>query len=276
MGQPGLIRMNEFDGKNAIVTGAGEGVGLGICQALAKAGARVGLNDIRADLARQMASEINEQVGATRVHALPGDVADPVTIHDLVERFSVEVGVPDIIVANAGITRFVEFLETTPEIFDRVVAVNQRGAYFLSQAGAKQMIAHGNPGRIILMSSAVGLQAYPNFSVYGMTKAALQMMAKSLALELGQYGITVNAISPGATLTPRALRSDPAYADNWATVNVTERVGQIDDVVAATLFLASDSAGQITGHNLIVDGGWSMRSPLPVDSPAKPVNEEPK
>lgn len=262
-----------FEGKKAIVTGAGEGIGLGICRALAHAGAIVGLNDIREELAYQVASEINQEVGGTRVHAFPCDVADVSEIFAMVAQFTEQIAVPDIIIANAGITRYIEFLETTPEMFERIVAVNQKGSYFLAQAGAKQMIAHNQGGRIILMSSVVGIQTHPNFSVYSMTKAAIQMMAKSLALELGQYGITVNAISPGATLTPRVVREDPNYADNWASVTATGRAGEVDDVVAATLFLASDSAGQINGHNLVVDGGWTMRSPLPDDAPVKPVDD---
>ena len=263
--------MSNFVNKNIIVTGAGEGIGLGICRAFAERGAFVALNDVRADLARQMAAHINEELGATRVYAYPGDVAEPDVVYQIVDEFTARVGAPDIVIANAGITRYIEFLQSTPEMFDRIVGVNLRGSYFLAQAAAKQMIAAGKKGRIVLMSSVVGLRAFPNFSIYGMSKAGIQMLAKSMALELGPHGITVNAISPGATLTPRTEREDPNYAANWAMVNITQRVGLIDDVVAAVLFLASDSAGQITGQNLIVDGGWTLRSPIPEDAPEKPV-----
>lgn len=262
-----------FTGKKAIVTGAAEGIGLGIAQALAGVGAVVGLNDIRSDAAQAAAAAINAEVKADRVHPLAGDIADPRAVYALVDSFAEAIGAPDIVIANAGITRYIEFLETTPEMFDRIVGVNQRGSYFLAQAGAKQMIAHNKRGRILFMSSVVGIQVHPNFSVYGMTKAALQMMAKSLSLELGTHGITVNAISPGATLTPRVMREDPNYADNWASVNLTERVGEVEDIVAAALFLASDNASQITGQNLVVDGGWTIRSPLPANSPTKPENQ---
>lgn len=267
--------MNKFVDKNVIVTGAGEGIGLGICRAFAEAGAFVALNDIRADVAHRMAAHINhdynEGQAAARVYAYPGDVAEPDVVYQIVDGFTAQVGAPDMVIANAGITRYIEFLHSTPEMFDRIVQVNLRGSYFLAQAAAKQMIAAGKKGRIVLMSSVVGLRAFPNFSIYGMTKAGIQMLAKSMALELGPYGITVNAISPGATLTPRTEREDPNYAANWATVNLTKRVGEIDDVVAAVLFLASESAGQITGQNLIVDGGWTLRSPIPEDAPEKPV-----
>lgn len=262
-----------FAGKYAVVTGAGEGIGLGICQALAERGAIVALNDIRGDVAAQAAQEINAALGEERVVAYAGDVAETDTVFEMIRSFAETHGPPDIVVANAGVTRYIEFLETTPDDFDRIVGVNLRGTYFTAQAGAKQMTAHHKPGRIILMSSVTGIQAYPNFSVYGMTKMAIQMMARTLSLEVGQYGITVNAISPGATLTPRVKRDDPNYAENWATVNPTGRVGTVDDIVSAVLYLASDAAGHVTGQNLVVDGGWTVRSPIPVDSPEKPVGD---
>jgi len=266
--------MNDFAGKYAIVTGAGEGIGWGICQDLARSGSIVALNDVRADIAEQAAAEINRDIGVERVFAYPGNVAEPDTVFQIVEKFAAVHAPPDIVVANAGVTRYSEFLQTTPDMFDYVVGVNLRGAYFTAQAGVKQMITADKPGRIILMSSVVGIQAYPNFSLYGMTKAAVQMMARTMALELGTHGVTVNSISPGATLTPRAEREDPNYAQNWATVNPTGRAGNVTDIVSAVRYLASEGAGQVTGHNLVVDGGWSIRSPLPVDSPAKPVDEE--
>lgn len=255
--------METFKNKTVFVTGAAEGIGRGICQAFAGAGATVGLNDIDPVLADKAALELNKKLGRNSVHAFPADMGTPEAIDSMLASFTEQIGPPDIAIANAGITRHLAFLETTPEIFDRIVAVNQRGSYFFAQAVARAMIATQKPGRILLMSSAVGLQTHPNFSVYAMTKAALQMLAKSLALELGSHGITVNAISPGATLTPRVLEDDPAYAENWAAVNLTGRAGSVDDIAAAALYLASDAAGQITGHNLVIDGGWSIRGTMP-------------
>ncbi|MEO0565564.1 MAG: SDR family oxidoreductase, partial [Chloroflexota bacterium] len=231
--------MNDFSRKYALVTGAGEGIGLGICRALAQRGAIVALNDVRGDVAEDAAKAINATIGVDRVFAYPGDVAKPETVFRMVDAFVETHGPPDIVIANAGITRYMEFLETTPDMFEKVVGVNLRGSYFTAQAGAKQMVAHNKRGRIILMSSVVGIQAYPNFSLYGFTKAAIQMMARTLSLELGTHGITVNAISPGATLTPRVERDDPNYTENWGTVTPTGRVGMVDDVVGAALYLAS-------------------------------------
>ena len=264
--------MSQFKDKKVVVTGAGQGIGYGICQAFAEKGAVVALNDLVPELAQEATEKINHSLGEKRVFAYAGDVADTNFIYQLFEDFSEQHGAPDIVVANAGITKYVGFLECTPDIFDRVSGVNLRGSYFLAQAAAKKMIANHMAGRILLMSSVVGLRAFLNFSVYSMTKAAIQMMAKSLALELGQYGITVNSISPGATLTERTLREDPQYAENWADVTISNRVGTVDDIVAATLFLASSEASQITGQNLLIDGGWSLRSPLPEDHPEKPID----
>ncbi len=129
------------------------------------------------------------------------------------------------------------------------------------------MIQARIPGRIILMSSVTGLQAHLNLGCYGITKAGICMMARAIALEVGKYGITVNAISPGATLTERTLQDDPRYEENWASVTPTGRVGSVEDVVAAALYLASPAASHVTGQTLVVDGGWTLQSPLPPEHP---------
>ncbi len=266
--------MTRFEGKSVFVTGAGQGIGYGVCRAFALEGAYVALNDYDANLAESAAAQLNQELGAQRVTAFPGDVGDANAMAALINTFADQRGGLDIVLANAGVTRYMPFLEATPEVFDRIINVNLRGTYFTAQAAAKRMIAAGKPGRILLTSSIVGQVAFPNFSIYSLTKAAIQMLAKSLALELGSYGITVNAITPGATLTERVVREDPDYERNWAEVTVTGRVGYVEDVVAAALFLASPEARQINGHNLVVDGGWSLRSPLPDDHPTLPDQQD--
>jgi len=266
--------MNRFEAKSIFVTGAGQGIGYGLCRAFAQEGGQVALNDYSPTLADSAAKQINQEIGADRVSAFPGDVADVDAIFAMINAFADQHGGLDVVVANAGITRYVPFLEGTPDVFDRLTGVNLRGTYFTAQAAAKRMIAAGKPGRILLTSSVVGLRAFPNFSIYSMTKAAIQMLAKSLALELGAYGITVNAIVPGATLTERVVREDPHFESNWAEVTVTGRVGYVEDVVAAALFLASPEAQQITGQNMVVDGGWTIRSPLPQEHPTLPEKQD--
>lgn len=261
----------DFEGKVVIVTGAGVGIGYGICEAFARQGASVILNDIDDALAENSADKINQSVGKSSVTPYPLDVADSDAIHrmfaDIIDRFSRV----DVVVANAGISHFGTFLDYTAAAFDRVVSVNLRGTYFTAQAAARAMIdAKVNSGRIILMSSVTGEQAYPNLSAYGMTKAGISHLSKTLAVELGQYKITANTICPGATLTERTHKDDPNYDSNWASVIPTGRVGYVEDIAATALFLASAQASQITGQTLIVDGGWTLLSPIPKDTPDLP------
>ncbi len=170
----------------------------------------------------------------------------------------------DIAVANAGITTFGSFLEYQAEQFQQLMAVNLQGSFFLAQQAARQIIKQGSRGRILFMSSVTGHQAHPNLSAYGMTKAALEMLAKALSVELADSGITVNAIAPGATLTERTLE-DPDYLATWQRITPTSTVATTEDIAHAALFLLSPQARQITGQSLIVDGGWTSVSPPPTE-----------
>jgi glucose 1-dehydrogenase len=258
--------MNQYEASVVLVTGAGAGIGFAICRSFAAEGAHVMLNDVDPDLARRAAQTLNAALGRAGVHAYPFDVAEVEAgrsaIDDIVNRF----GRLDILVANAGLTHIKPFLETSPEEFDRLVQVNLRGTYFLAQASAQAMIAGRRAGRILILSSVTGLQAIPGFSAYGMTKAALRQMARSLALELGPHGLTVNALAPGATVTERTLQETEHYESAWAAVTPSRRPAYVDDIAAAALFLASPEARQITGQTLVVDGGWTIYSPLPDDT----------
>ena len=128
---------------------------------------------------------------------------------------------------------------------------------------AKQMKEQGTGGRILFMSSVTGLQSHPHLVPYGMTKAALIMLAKGLVGELSQYGITVNAISPGAVRTERTIGDDPEFEASWSGATPNGRVASPEDIADAALFLASDKAKHVTGQNLVVDGGWTSTSPVP-------------
>ena len=256
------------------ITGAGQGIGYALCRAFAVQGAQVALNDSDPSKAEAAATALNTELGMNQVHAYPGDIADTDSLRSLINRFADQAGGLDVVIANAGITRYIPFLESEPADFDRIVSVNLRGTYFTAQTAARRMIADGKAGRIILLSSVVGLRAFPNFSIYSMTKAAIAMMASSLALELGRHHITVNAISPGATLTERTLREDPNYEAGWSRVIPTGRVNTVEDMTAAALFLASPAARQINGQNLVVDGGWTLASPLPPEHPHIPEKQD--
>ena len=144
--------------------------------------------------------------------------------------------------------------------------VNIQGSFFLANASAKQMLKQESAGRIIFMSSVTGHQAHPNLAAYGMTKAALEMLAKNLSIELAPHKITVNAVAPGATITERTLDLDPKYKQEWERITPTGVVCTTQDIANTTLFLLSDSSSQITGQTIVVDGGWTSVSPPPVDS----------
>jgi 3-oxoacyl-[acyl-carrier protein] reductase len=230
----------------------------------------VALNDLDETLAREAASKLNAELGQERVYPYGFDVADVQAVRRAVADCDQRFGRLDVVIANAGITNFGSFLEYTPEAFDRLTAVNLRGAYFTAQAGAQAMIARNLPGRIILTSSVTGIQAFLNLSAYGVTKAGILMMAKTLAGELGGYGITVNAIVPGIIRTERTVADDPHLEENWSDVLFTRKVGEPEDVAAVALFLASPEAKQITGQAIVVDGGWVIHSPIPAGHPAIP------
>ena len=261
---------DQFSGKTVLVTGAGVGIGYGICLAFAQAGAQVGLNDLDPTLADQAAQKINAEVGRNCVIPYGFDVAQVEAIRRAVDDLVSRQGRLDIVVANAGLTNYGSFLDYTPQAFDRLTGVNLRGSYFTAQAAAQAMIAAQIPGRILLTSSVTGVQAITNLGAYGITKAGIRMMARSLGHELGQYGITVNAICPGAILTERTLADDPAYEQNWAGVTPTRRAGYVEDIVNTALFLASPEARQINGQTIIVDGGWANASPIPEAHPDLP------
>lgn len=243
--------------KTAIVTGAGQGIGLEICRKLVATGARVVLNDLDEKLATRAAKELGDQC-----IAVPGDAGAMDVIQRLVDTAVEHCGRLDIVVANAGITLFGPFLEYRPEDFFRVMEVNLGGTFFLAQAAAKQMKQQKDGGTLLFMSSVTGHQAHQNLTAYGMSKAALEMLAKGLVAELSPYRINVNAIAPGATATERTLE-DPDYEQTWSRITPLGRPAGVEDIADAALFLVSDAARHITGQTLIVDGGWTSMSPSP-------------
>ncbi len=247
--------------KVAIVTGAGQGIGFEICKYLAQEGTIVLLNDIDPSLTLQAGEIINKETHGKCI-PLAGDSSDIGFIQTMVDTAVSQFGRLDIVIANAGITLFGDFFTYTPDAFFKVMQVNLGGTFFLAQAAANVMKKQPWGGTLLFTSSVTGHQAHKNLAAYGMSKAALEMLAKNLVIELSLYKINVNTLAPGATLTERTL-DDPNYSAVWSKITPMGRPAYVSDIAHTALFLVSDKAKHITGQSLIVDGGWTCVSPNP-------------
>jgi 3-oxoacyl-[acyl-carrier protein] reductase len=236
-----------FKDQVAIVTGAAEGIGYEIARRLALQGAAVLLNDIKTELATKSAQDICTAGGICV--GVGGDIADVQVVRDLVSRAVADFGRLTLAIANAGLSLWDDFFDFKPEDFQRVLAVNLGGSFFLAQAAARRMRRQGTGGRLLFLSSVAGNQAIATSSVYAMTKKGLEMLARSLVSEVSAHGITVNVIAPGATVTPRTVAVVPDYEPIWSQVTPTGRPAYPIDIANAALFFLS---------------------PPPVTSPVKP------
>jgi NAD(P)-dependent dehydrogenase (short-subunit alcohol dehydrogenase family) len=256
--------MNDFPqfdvhGKLALVTGAARGLGRAISLALAHAGADVALGFRDVNSGSALAAEI-QKLGR-RALPLQMDMSKLDQISAAIKQAAEHFGRIDILVNNAGIAPDNLAENVTEKDFDATLAINLKGTFFASQAAGRIMIRQ-NYGRIINMSSQAGFAALPTESVYCMTKAAIAHLTKCLAVEWGKYNINVNAVAPTFIHTPGTeefLSVPENRADTIERIAALHRIGEPMEVAGAVVFLASDSASLITGHTMLIDGGWTAR-----------------
>jgi NAD(P)-dependent dehydrogenase (short-subunit alcohol dehydrogenase family) len=247
-------------GKVAIITGASREIGASMAEALAGRGATaVVAHYHEPDLAEATVARIRAAGGTALAH--DADSSQIIGNQALVDRAVQEFGRLDIFVANAGLTMWAPFLDYTEAAWDTVIDLNLKGSFFGAQAAARQMVKQNSGGAIIFSSSVAGIQAIEYLSAYGVSKAGLRHMARSLALELSPHHISVNALGIGAILNQRNLNDDPDYDAHWGAVAPAGRAGRPEDIGRGLLYLVENP--YITGTTLMLDGGWTIHSPRP-------------
>jgi NAD(P)-dependent dehydrogenase (short-subunit alcohol dehydrogenase family) len=240
----------------AIVTGAAQGIGQAIALGLASEGAHVVIADLQEEKARETAGQIREM--GRRSLALRVDVSDLNDLSTLVKTVMGEFGAIDILVNNAGIALGTPFLETTEEAWNKIMDVNLKSAFFCSQYVARIMVKQQR-GKIVNLASTSSFVAGRQEVPYAISKAGVRMLTASASAELAPHNINVNAIAPGLIKTPLTAKHFPSPEALEARVKAKTpmgRAGTPKDLVGAVVFLCSDDAEYVTGHTLVVDGGW--------------------
>ncbi len=242
-----------LDGKRAVVVGASSGIGLGCSVALASAGASVTLASRRTDLLQDIVDSINEKGWSSEYKKLD------VTKSEDVKFFFENQHTYDIAVFSAGLAKHTLSIQTTEHDYDNIMSVNTKGAYFFAQAFAEKLISKRLPGSFVFISSQMSKVGGPERAVYSGSKHALEGFQKSMATEWGPFGIRVNSICP--TFIRTALTENTFLNRdrvNWIKEKIKiGRVGEVEDIMGAVIFLASEASSLITGTSIVVDGGWT-------------------
>jgi L-rhamnose 1-dehydrogenase len=247
-----------LSGKVAIVTGAARGIGRAIALRLGQEKASVAVVDLREDEGHETARLIEAARGQAMFVCT--DVSDQSQVQAMVDTVLKQWSTIHILVNNAGICPFEDFLEISEALWDQVLDVNLKGYFLCSQAVAKVMVEQGVKGRIIAVSSISSEFGGSSQAHYCASKAGINLLVKSMAISLGPYGITCNAVLPGTVETDinRETLADPAARDYWSKRAPLGRLGQPEDVAGPVLFFASDDSAWCTGSMLVVDGGTSV------------------
>lgn len=241
-----------LDGKTALVTGASRGLGAGIANALKEAGAEV----VGTSRTEESAAEISEHLGTEPIVM---DVTDVSSVRNGVDKAASSLGRLDILVNNAGLNVPQGVFEVDEESWDDVMSTNLKGTFFAAQAAARHMVEGGVGGRIINVGSQAGVVGIEERSAYGASKGGVTILTKVLAIELAEHGITANTVAPTfvATELTRSTLEDPEWRERILSRIPMGQVGEVEDVAAAVIYLASPAATMVTGHTLLVDGGWT-------------------
>lgn len=254
--------MGRLDGKVALVTGGGSGIGRAVCERFAQEGARVAVADWRADAAWETVGHIVAAGG--QAHGVTGDVAEAEAAGQMVADTVRAFGMLDVLVASAGQELVATATETTPDQWSRILGTNLTGCFLVARAAIPALQAAGG-GSIVLVASQLAFVAAERFAAYAASKGGVLNLARALALDHARDGIRVNALCPGAVETPLLLRQfqgqdgpQGSLAD-LAALHPLGRLGQPAEIASAALFLASDEASFVTGSALVVDGGYLAR-----------------
>jgi NAD(P)-dependent dehydrogenase (short-subunit alcohol dehydrogenase family) len=253
--------MQRLAGKVALITGASRGIGKGIALKFGKEGAKVVVNySSNQGQAEEVVATIKAEGGEAM--AIQANVSDVAQIERMVNEAVAAYGNLDILVSNAGVEHFSSLAESTVEDFDRVFGINTRGQYFAAQQAVKHM---NDGGRVLLTSSISVTKGMPGHSFYAGSKAAVEIFARNLAVELGSRGITVNTVAPGATTSDMSAEAGKNYGDPYSTLSVKEQLehntalgrwGTAADIANVMTFLASEEGGWITGQTVYATGGY--------------------
>lgn len=248
--------MRGLKGKVAIVTGASQGIGQGIAKRLGCEGAKVIVDYVGTpEGAEETERAIREAGGEGEI--VRGDVTKADDVRNLIETAWTRFGSADILVNNAGMERKSEFWDTPEADYDKIMDVNLRGPFFLTQAFVRRLRDSRKQGRIVNISSVHEDMAFPGFATYCCSKGGMRMLTRDLAVELGPLGITINNVAPGAIVTPinKSLLEDKPKLNALLNNIPLGRLGTPEDVAGLVAFLASDDAAYVTGSTFVIDGG---------------------